>query len=360
MRTLVFLSVFSLRLLAQESDSLLVRLLSIKNDTERVNQLYKRGYALRNNNPGLSFQYAKRCEKEALNTESKRHVAKSYNLLGILYYKKGDYKTALSYHQQAMQLRVECNDVLGLAHSKTNLGNIYSDLRLYQKAEEAYLAALQAYQELDNKSMKANCLVNLGVLKQENGQTDLAFEYYKSAIKIADEIHDYEIKSLCLNNIAAVYYDTGDFERSIGYNLDALKLRELMDNHTETADSYINLGNNYIKLKLYEKARYYLDTAYLISVKNDYFEARYEASKSYAAYFSAIKNFEAAFEWLNKYNGLKDSLILQQDAERRNYGFEEKDFESKETSQHLSNSWLLFAIVILLIFIPLYLIRFKR
>jgi hypothetical protein len=75
----------------QLNDSLLYQTQHIENDTERVNQLYKIGFDNRNIDPDMSYEFAKICEQEALKTNSAKHVAKAYNLLGVLYYKKGNF-----------------------------------------------------------------------------------------------------------------------------------------------------------------------------------------------------------------------------------------------------------------------------
>lgn len=73
---------------SQLNDSLLYQIKTIENDTERVNQLYKTGFDIRNTDPELSYKIATLCEKEALKSKSIVHLAKSNNLLALLFYKK--------------------------------------------------------------------------------------------------------------------------------------------------------------------------------------------------------------------------------------------------------------------------------
>ena len=105
MRFSLFLLLIYNALSGQENDTLLPRILALNNDTEKVNQLYTRGFSLRNSDPQTAFYYANLCEEKAQISESKIHLAKSYNLLGILFYKKGDYKTALAYHKKAVSVK---------------------------------------------------------------------------------------------------------------------------------------------------------------------------------------------------------------------------------------------------------------
>jgi tetratricopeptide (TPR) repeat protein len=283
-------------------------------------------------------------------------------LLGVLFYKKGDFTKALAYHQKALAIRSESKDKAGMALSHTNLGNIYTDLQLFERAESSYLKALEIFRETGDEKRAADCLINLGVLKQTLKQNDAAFENYAQALKIAEKLNDYEMRTLCLNNMAQVFFDKGNYEKAIAYNEDALKIRSMMDNNVEIADSYLNLASNYIRLKDPEKAREKVDSAYAISKRYQYYEATQTAFKVYSDYYFEIKNYEAAYNWLRRYELSKDSIVAEQGSRAASF-----DFELPETSghdyapqEHLKNLWLLISVIILMIFIPVYFIRFKR
>ena len=65
---------------SQDSDTLLNHILKIENDTEKVNQLYKKGFDLVDKDPKLAWSYAQYCENIAQKTKSLNHICKSYNL----------------------------------------------------------------------------------------------------------------------------------------------------------------------------------------------------------------------------------------------------------------------------------------
>src|SRR6478736_4221963 len=104
MRIIVVLYFMTVSCFAQVKDSVLYQFTQIKNDTERVNQIYKTGFELRNMDPEKAYRFAVACEKEALKTKSHKHIAKSYNLLGVLYYKKANYNKALRYQKKSLAL----------------------------------------------------------------------------------------------------------------------------------------------------------------------------------------------------------------------------------------------------------------
>lgn len=372
MRFFLFLFFISFSVHAQDNDTLFSRIISVQNDTERVNQLYKRGFSLRNQNPQWAFEYGKRAETEALKTKSKKHIAKSYNLLGIMFYKRGNYRTAMRYHKQALHLREKINDVLGIAQSQTNLGNVYSDIEMLYEAEEAYLNAIKAYKQSGNNEKITDCLLNIGVLKHKQKQYDAAIGSYKMATEILP-MNDYYSKAIFLTNIGAAYVGKGMIdmvkgtidkemiEKGIAYNQDALKLRLMADNYLETGDNYLNIGEAHLPLGNFDKAKYYIDTALYIANKNNYFELRYQAYKGLALYHNETKNFKEAFVWLKKYYDLGDSIIAMQAEDKRQFDFdEEAEHYQYQKHQALHNVWLLVSVFALVIFIPFYFIRFKR
>lgn len=359
-RTFVILF-FAASVAVAQPDTALVRIKALKSDTERVNELYKKGFSIRNADPVKAFGFARECEKEALECSSLKHLAKSYNLLGVLFYKKGELGTAHNYHQKALKLRRECSDETGIAHSLTNLGNIYLDLKLFHKAEACYLEALKIYELSNNERQKAACLLNLGTLKQYTKQMESAREFYQLANKLAEHNNDYETRCLCLNNLAEYYFDKGENETSIGYNMDALKLRNLMDNQVDCADSYLNLSKNYIQMNDAPRAKTYLDMAYKIANQYDYFEARMEACKTYAWLYESKDNFAEAFHWLSEYNVMLDSLMQQQDLEKSAYNLQDTlDETTVAEPRGLKNKWMLMLLGVSAVVIVYFLTRNKR
>jgi tetratricopeptide (TPR) repeat protein len=361
MRLFIFLLFVSIIAKAQNNDTLLPKILALKSDTEKVNQLYQYGFNIRNNDPQLSFHYAKLCEQTAVQSNSKRHLAKSYNLLGILFYKKGNYKRALNYHKQALKIREECGDALGIGLSQTNLGNVYADLNMAEKAEHCYLEAIAAYKESKHEERIVACLLNIGVLKQEMKQYELAVQNYELANQLTDA-NDYNTKAIFLTNMAQAHIENGMIEKGIALNQDALKLRLIADNHVETADNYLNIGGAFLKLKDLLKAKYYIDTAYCIATKYDYFELKYQASDILASYFFETKDFEKAFFWQKKFSDLKDSIYQIQVSENKLNDFDELELlqTDEKPKEEVKNINLLICLLVLIITIPFILIRFKR
>lgn len=347
---------------AQVNDSLLYQLNQIESDTERVNQLYKTGFDLRNIEPESSYEIAMACEKAALKSKSSKHLAKSYNLIGILYYKKGDFSKAMHFQKQSLALNQSVHNETGIAINQTNLGNIYSDINYLQLAEQCYLQALKSYNKTNDKLHITRSLINIGVLKYNQKQFHSAVKQFEQALNYANQIGDYDLIASCYNNIGTILREQGKLDSALIYLEEGLKIRQLTDNELEMADSYNNIANVYIILKNFSQASNYILLADEICKKYNYSEALLELFHTRSLFYEAQEDFKQANSWLKKYVVLNDSLHKVENE------IEDPDFlndpvtiqkAEHETSQ-TGNPWLLFTLLIMLVGLPLFLIRYKR
>ena len=346
----------------QVNDSLIYQIKSIENDTERVNQLYKAGFDIRNTDPELSYKIAIICQQEAQKSKSRLHLAKSNNLLALLFYKKGDYTKALQFQKKSLQLSLSIQNQFWIAINQANLGNIYSDINYPKLAEYSYLQSLQASNQTGNTLQITRCLINIGVLKHDQKEYNAAIKQFEEAMNYANNIGNQELIADCYNNIGTILREQHKLDTALLYLEEGLKIRQLIDNEFELADSYNNIAMVYVLQKNFNQASNYILLANQICSKYDYPEALVELYQTQSQFYEAQQNFEQANTFLKKHYALKDSL-QQIDQEDRDLVFLEAEnaFEIKNhNNTKASNNWLLFPLIIMLIGIPLLLIRFKR
>ncbi|MES2132634.1 MAG: tetratricopeptide repeat protein [Bacteroidota bacterium] len=346
---------------AQQNDSLLFQLTHIADDTERVNQIYKAGFEIRNTNPELAYQYALACETAAGTINSSKHKAKSYNLIGILCYKKGDYTKALLFQKKALALNEAIHYSYGIAINETNLGNIYSDIGNYALAEVSYLKALRAYNDLNNNEQIAKCLINLGVLKFTLKQYDPAVKQFQEALAIANTLNDLDLMATCHNNIGAIFMVQDKLDSSIVYLEEGLKLLNLRENEMEMADVYNNMANVYIKQQHFSEAKTYLNLADSLCNAYDYTEAKVELYQTYSFFFEAQQDYKSANDWLKKHYHLKDSILQLNKATSPSFTNDEiSATKPVSEKQVFKNEWILVILGALTVVISLFLMKYKR
>ena len=358
-----FLIVFlfcGFQLLSQDADTLLPTILGIENDTERVNQLYTQGFDLVNKNPQLAYEYAQHCEKAAKKSKSLKHISKSNNLSGILFYTHGHYKRAVVYFEEYLHANKALDNTLGIAFGYMNLGNAYMQLEQFEKVEYFYLKAINYYNILNDKEQVANGLTNLAVLKHLQKQPDAALENYQTAFKIGRDINDYNIKANCLNNMAQIFSDNGNYEKALAYNYDALELRELMDLDVDVADSYFSIAEIALKQKNTVLAEENLSFALKLCNKTGYIQGKINYYKLFSELQEQKNNFQSSIENFKLYKQLNDSILLTEGDELKFDFTENAAPKYTHTKSAVKNAWLLSLLCLILIIIPFVLIRYKR
>ncbi|MCD6067341.1 MAG: hypothetical protein K0S33_2167 [Bacteroidetes bacterium] len=298
----------------EQADSLLDNFYSsLPDDTGKVSQLYKTGYELRTKDISTAFKYADLCLATAKKTGSERHLAKAYNLQGILYFRTGKLDKAFQYHTEALSLRRKLNDEEGIALSLLNIGNVYVDQQLAQKAETAYLEAMQVFNKTNNQKQVANTLNNIGILKFDAEEYGVAENYFKQSLAIGEKLNDYELKAFANNNLGTIHENLKDFKLAQEYFEEALELRELMDNQVEIADSYINIASTSFELKDLVKAKDLLVKALVICKKNEYSEGTISIYNFLKDIYIAEGNMESALYYQQLFYEEKEKTLLTVD-----------------------------------------------
>jgi tetratricopeptide (TPR) repeat protein len=299
---------FAASLNGQDFDSLLLEAPKLLDDTARVNLFYKQGFLHRASDAQFSYLCAKQAEKYAIQAKAPYYIAKAKNLLGILYYRKGDLRKALIFHKDALALRTQINDEKGIGLSEANLGNVYSDLMQTVLAEQAYVKALQIQTKLKDEKQINNCLINLGGLQIVNGNYEVAENYFNEAMRTALSQNDYEVQATCLNNLAVIHIVQKNYQSAIANCQNSLKLKLLMDNEMEMADSYMNMALAYLRLNEPKIALNNIHNADSLINKYNYMSAKAELMSTKIEYYESIKNFETALKLFKQQKVLNDSL----------------------------------------------------
>lgn len=350
--TLLFILIF-FNMWSQSLDSLLIHAAGCSNDTARAALFYNKGYASRLTNTHFSYCCARYCEAYAERADAPYYRAKAATLLGILFYRKQDYKKAMFYHREAMEWSRLAKDSSGLIKSLINMANVTSDLKWFRNAELFYLQALQLSTDSKSEALIRKIYLNLGVLHQQRGNNiKLAEYYYLKALEQSKAKNDFEVQSAALNNLADLAIEQKETEKAEVYAEQALVLKDMMDLKPERADSYLNLARLYLNSKNTDKAALYLDSAQQLIEKYDYEEAKAEFLELKAQEAEQMKKFESA----NFYNKL---LLHMRDSvsKLKNEVVFDENFRASIPQQEASYSYLIWICLFLLAPILIFFVR---
>lgn len=101
---------------------------------------------------------------------------------GSLYINKEEFKAALVYYQQALDVAVSMNNQTSLANSYNDLGAIYQHLGLYEESLIWLNKSLSVHQVSEDHYRSALTLANIGEVLESQKQYKKSIDYYKRAL----------------------------------------------------------------------------------------------------------------------------------------------------------------------------------
>lgn len=201
--------------------------------------------------------------------EGNLEEAEAFTNLGIFYDFKGQYDTALTFHERAVSIRKKLlgEDHRQVAVSYNNMGIIYDLKGHYDKAIEYHKKAL-AIRKLklpENHLHIASSYHNLGVVYNLKGNDELALEYYQKAFEIRETSlgEKHPLVSDSYVSLGLIYSDQGNYNLALEFFERSLLIRKEVfgSKHLKISQSYTNMGVVHLELKNYDIALRYFQKA---------------------------------------------------------------------------------------------------
>ena len=242
-------------------------------------------------------------------------VASSYNNLGSVYSKKGNYDKALEYYIKSLDIVSEKSSLAPVSYN--NIGTIYLDKGDYDRALEYLQKALSIRrQALEEENTEiARFYNNIGLVYKGKGDYDQALEFFQKSLSINLRLFGEENIFVAddFNNIGTVYSHKADYDQAIKYYEKSLSanLKILGENHQDVAGNYINIGIIYWRKGDYEKALeiHHKSLAILLGLFN---EDNNTVAQNYMYIGNAYRDkgdYEQALEYIGKSLSIRQKLF---------------------------------------------------
>jgi tetratricopeptide (TPR) repeat protein len=362
----------------QKIHSLQRKLNSMKPDTLRVQLLNDIAYEYWSTNPDKTREYALQGLQLSKELKYLAGQARSYQCLGIYYWKTDQHVEALTQYEQARKLYDEIGDRAGVAKCLANLGLVYKDQGNDALALKKYFEALNLIQQLGDEQTEANTLNSIGVLYKNRGNLTEAITYFNQALEKWRQLNMTQNIAGGLNNLANVFSRQQEYDKALDYNRQSLKLFESLSDlngqiicHNNMGDfmvrkaqpdsalmhyraamrlngtyrhkkwlasSHNGLGAAYQQLKNVPSAIAHYDSAYYLAQNIGLNAALEEAAAGLASLYATSRNYDKAFFYQQRYSTLKDSLFAKENSMqlanlRAGYEVERKQIEIKLLQQ---------------------------
>lgn len=316
-----FFLFLSFSLVAQENDSTLVRLQKklqlSSNSAEKVKALYELGEYQIEFDLKIAEDYLEEARKlaEAENAEPK-HLAYTYNQLGVVNRRKGAYGEAISLYLKSKDIYEKLKDTSNVADVIHNIGIVYRYQEQDSIAAQHFKTAIGLNSKVKDTFGLAAAHNMLGVQYRRMNKLDSALVNYHKAkhlFKLLDKKEDIRRVN---SNLAVVYSKRGEHEKSLPIKLTNLEYNKERGKKMSVCVGYFSLSKEYSRLGMPEKAKKYADSSLQIALAEGYKERISSAYVRRSAVHRDLKNFKQAYTDYRLYKRYSDSLYGLQSAER--------------------------------------------
>lgn len=264
-----------------------------------------------------------------------KEQARALNVLGVTQLLKSDYEKALATHMQALKLREQINDTVGVIASYINIGNVYYKSFDQGRAVQSYKTAAVLAEKIENKLLLSKIYNNLGSHYENGGDYKQALYYLGKAGNLKLEVGDKAGYGVTLHHLGTIKRLQGKPHEALVYLRKAEKLNEELHSeiarnmvHRSFADTYKDLGD-------YKKAEEYAQRAYKYSLKTNSPNEIAVSLEQLHDIAYAQNDYKMAYEYLGKLSAVSDSL-LDQETEAiianltAKFESEKKEFENQQ------------------------------
>ena len=202
----------------QTTDSLVAQLNVAKDDSNKVNTYLAliSGHVYFKNNEGYKYEAPALALATKLNL--KKHIYKIKARTGRLYWKVGQYDTALIKHKEALQLAKKYGDKTDISLILIFIGQDYTDQNMIPEALSYFDQALKIAKSIDDKK-NLNRLYDLySYVCSLQGNLPKSIEYLYLQLENAQKLGDEYIE-------ATIQFNIADYKESIGEDSIAEVLR---------------------------------------------------------------------------------------------------------------------------------------
>lgn len=191
------------------------------------------------------YKEAEELAKEILNhrESSDEDKGRCYNLLGMIkVYADDDLNSAIDNFNEALEFYKKAQLPRRVAGVEVNLGNIYDMMGDDKNAESHWDNALQINTSIGNLEQEAAILINIGVFYLHRLKFDTSIQQLTRSDKIFSAIGKKVNQGLVQINLGEVYLISCYYQKSFECFNQAIQIFKQVENVSELANSYFNLG----------------------------------------------------------------------------------------------------------------------
>ena len=171
----------------------------------------------------------------------------------------------------------------------------------YDSALYYYLEALKIRETIGNEKQIISSLNNIAVIYQIKGDLENALKYYFRVLRFREKAKDeYGISNIC-ENIGNLYLERSDTKQALHYQLRALNIRQSLNDTLGVAQINLNLANTYdIIDNRSDSVFFYISSSIPVLLKYNQLNYLGQAYNALGIYYSRKNNPQLALNYFVK------------------------------------------------------------
>jgi PAS domain S-box-containing protein len=259
--------------------------------------------------PDKSLEYAKQALRLAEKLNDPKGIFKSLNKIGNWHFIYEQYQEAAGYYLKALELEPRVDNKQFIANVLTNIGMVYWRLEDYDTSEKYHTQALEMRKEVGyTKDQMATTLNNLGLVAFGKEEYAKAMDYYREALELYKEANYKRGEAAALTNLANIYAELKDYPTALKSHMSAVAIYKDLGLQWWVANSSLGIGNTYILMGQYEKAKIHLESALEKAKEIKAESLLMQIYKSLSWLHEARGDFKPAVEYFDQFTEIKNSL----------------------------------------------------
>ncbi len=170
-------------------------------------------------------------------------VAQCETVLGEHLRKRGQYKQALQWLEQAQARFETLGDLAGVGQALHYAATITGEMAQYEQAQALFEASLVVRRALNDQANIASLLSNLGIIARRRGDNALARTYYTESLHIRQQLGGRWAIGVSLNNLGLLALTEGNHIEAQWQLEQALVIWREVGDRWAIANTLIELGN---------------------------------------------------------------------------------------------------------------------
>ena len=352
---LLFVLVFQDQTAVDSLQNQLIRTSDPEGKAQLYNQLARTFYAT---DPDRSIAYTDSAFFQLEDSKLEKLRANVLNIRGVASLIKSDFESAMKSHVDALRIREQIQDTVGILESQLNIGNIlyrtgsareaavryrkalfyaklsdnqrgqgllYNNLGSYFRdlwaetkdpvdldSAKYYLTEALTIKKSQNDLRGAiNTLTQLSQIAREQGKLSQAAEILAQALEVSDDLNDLELQISLLSELSEFNLEQKNFSASLNYSLKAYDLAQSMNSLFQISSTAGLVASAYESIGDYKNAFLYTQTK-LESIQ----ELNQEQNKQITE--DLLIKYESEKKDLQNQSLIKEQQLLDLEIKRKN------------------------------------------